>query len=108
MSEIACAIILCTYLDEVSGHKLVDVVVVQKITKAMADRDGGKVSLGPPKTKNSRRTVGLTDGAVETLREHLTRQLAEMERWVPYRPGGSCSPTRSAASSTPPTSAIAP
>jgi hypothetical protein len=73
----------------VSGHKLVDVVVVQKLTKAMADRDGGKVSLGPPRTKNSRRTVGLTDGAVEALREHLTRQLEEMERVGSlYRPGG--------------------
>jgi integrase len=52
-------------------------------------RDGGKVSVGPPKTKNSRRTVGLTDGAVEALRGHLARQLEEMERVGSlYRPGG--------------------
>jgi integrase len=36
--------------------------------------------VGTPKTRNSRRTVGLTDGAVEALRRHLTRQLEEMER----------------------------
>jgi integrase len=52
-------------------------------------RDGGKVSVGPPKTKNSRRTVRLTEGAVEALRGHLTRQLEEMERVGSlYRPGG--------------------
>ncbi len=52
-------------------------------------RDGGKVSVGPPKTKNSRRTVGLTDGAVESLRGHLARQLEGMERMGSlYRPGG--------------------
>ena len=53
-------------------------------------RNGGKVSIGPPKTKNSRRTVGgLTDGAVEALRGHLTRQLEEMETVGSlYRPGG--------------------
>jgi len=50
-------------------------------------RNGGKVSVGPPKTKNSRRTVGLTDGAIEALRGHLTRQLEEMERMGSlYRP----------------------
>jgi integrase len=42
-----------------------------------------------PGTKNSRRTVGLTDGAVETLRTHLARQLEEMEHVGSlYRPGG--------------------
>jgi integrase len=52
-------------------------------------RDGGKVSVGPPKTKNSRRTVMLTENAVEALRSHLTRQLEEMERIGSlYRPGG--------------------
>ena len=52
-------------------------------------REGGKVSVGPPKTKNSRRTVGLTNGAIEALRGHLTRQLEEMERVGSlYRPGG--------------------
>jgi integrase len=52
-------------------------------------RNGGKVSVGPPKTKNSRRTVGLTDGAVEALGEHLTQQLEEMESVGSlYRPGG--------------------
>jgi integrase len=54
-------------------------------------RNGGKVSVGPPKTQSSRRAVGglTADGAVEALREHLTRQLEEMERMGSlYRPGG--------------------
>ena len=52
-------------------------------------RAGGKVTLGPPKTKKSRRSVGLTERAVEALRAHLSRQLEEMERMGSlYRPGG--------------------
>ena len=52
-------------------------------------RTGGKVTLGPPKTKKSRRSVGLTQRAVEALRAHLSRQLEEMERMGSlYRPGG--------------------
>ena len=34
--------------------------------------------MGTPKTRNSRRTVGLTDGAVEALRRNLTRQLEDI------------------------------
>ena len=45
--------------------------------------------MGTPKTRNSRRTVGLTDGAVEALSRHLTRQLEDMERVGSlYRSGG--------------------
>ena len=52
-------------------------------------RTGGKVTLGPPKTKKSRRSVGLTERAVEALRAHLSRQLEAMERMGSlYRPGG--------------------
>jgi integrase len=52
-------------------------------------RVGGKVSLGEPKTKKSRRSVNLTPTAVETLQYHLSRQLEEMERMGSlYRPGG--------------------
>jgi len=52
-------------------------------------RVGGKVSLGEPKTKKSRRSVNLTDAAVEALRSHLSRQLEEMEQMGSlYRPGG--------------------
>jgi integrase len=52
-------------------------------------RSGGKVDMGPPKTPNSRRSVGLTSRAVGALRAHLTRQLAEMEEMGSlYRPGG--------------------
>jgi integrase len=52
-------------------------------------RSGGKVGLGPPKTNKSRRSVGLTQGAVEALQAHLSRQLHEMERMGSlYSPGG--------------------
>ena len=52
-------------------------------------RSGGKVEVGPPKTPNSRRSVGLMSRAVEALRAHLARQLAEMEEMGSlYRPGG--------------------
>jgi integrase len=52
-------------------------------------RSGGKVDIGSPKTPNSRRSVGLTSRAVEALRAHLARQLAEMEeKGTLYRPGG--------------------
>ena len=52
-------------------------------------RSGGKVDTGPPKTPNSRRSVGLTSWAVEALRAHLARQLEEM-KWMGslHRPGG--------------------
>jgi integrase len=43
-------------------------------------RSGGRVALGEPKTKGSRRTIYLTDAAVEALRSHLERQLEEIER----------------------------
>jgi integrase len=52
-------------------------------------RKGGKLSLGEPKTKKSRRSVKLTVAAMEALRSHLPRQLREMERMSSlYRPGG--------------------
>ena len=52
-------------------------------------RTGGKVSLGEPKTKKSRRSVNLTSAAVKALHAHLSRQLEEMERMGSlYRPGG--------------------
>jgi integrase len=50
---------------------------------------GGKHSLAEPKTKKSRRTVRLTSGAVAALRDHLTRQMEEMDRLGSlYAPGG--------------------
>jgi integrase len=41
--------------------------------------NGRRLALGPPKNKKSRRTVRLTERAVEALRSHLARQLAEIE-----------------------------
>jgi len=40
-------------------------------------RHGGKVALGEPKTRESRRTFRLTHKVVEALRSHRTRQLEE-------------------------------
>jgi integrase len=41
--------------------------------------NGRRLALGPPKNKKSQRTVRLTERAVEALRSHLDRQLAEIE-----------------------------
>ncbi len=43
-------------------------------------RSGGRIALGEPKTRGSRRTIHLTDAAVEALKSHLERQLEEIER----------------------------
>jgi integrase len=43
-------------------------------------RTKGRVILGEPKTKKSRRTVNLTGAASRALEEHLERQLKVMER----------------------------
>lgn len=52
-------------------------------------RVGGKVSLGEPKTKKSRRSVNLTAAAMEVLESHLSQQLEEMERIGSlYQPDG--------------------
>ena len=42
-------------------------------------RSGGRVVLGEPKTKKSRRPIHLTPQAVEALRSQLQRQLRDME-----------------------------
>jgi integrase len=42
--------------------------------------NGKHVTLGDPKTRKSRRTVGLTPQAVDALRRHLARQMADIER----------------------------
>jgi integrase len=41
--------------------------------------NGRRLALGPPKNKQSRHTVRLTERAVEFLRSHLERQLAEID-----------------------------
>jgi integrase len=43
-------------------------------------RSRGRVALGEPKTKGSRRTVHLTGAAVEALKAHLEHQLEDIER----------------------------
>jgi integrase len=42
-------------------------------------RIGGRVALGEPKTKKSRRSIRLTPRAVQALKAHLERQLREIE-----------------------------
>jgi integrase len=42
-------------------------------------RTKGRIFLGEPKTKRSRRTVRLTETATKALKEHLARQLEQME-----------------------------
>ncbi|HET7480562.1 MAG TPA: site-specific integrase, partial [Rubrobacteraceae bacterium] len=42
-------------------------------------KSGGKLLLGEPKTKKSRRTIQLTGAAVRALRGHLDRQMKEIE-----------------------------
>jgi integrase len=52
-------------------------------------RSGGRISIGEPKTKGSRRTVHLTDAAAEALKTHLEQQLEDIERLGDlYRDGG--------------------
>ncbi len=69
---------------------------VIRIRRTLA-RSRGRIALGEPKTKGSRRTVHLTGAAVEALGNHLERQLEEIERLgdlyrdvgsVPGVPGG--------------------
>jgi integrase len=50
------------------------------IRRTLTRIDNGKrVALGDPKTNRSRRTVRLTPQATEALREHLERQLTQMD-----------------------------
>jgi integrase len=42
-------------------------------------RDGGRVTIGEPKTRKSRRLIRLTSQATGVLRRHLERQLWEMQ-----------------------------
>jgi integrase len=61
---------------------------VLRLRRALV-REGGRVKLEDLKTAKSRRSVRLTSAAAETLRDHLERQLEEMERIGSlYQPGG--------------------
>ncbi len=80
-----------------------------RIRRTLTRTDNGYVALGEPKTKKSRRTVRLTQRAVEALRSHRKRQLEEKLRvGALYEDSGSSSPARAAASSTPRTSVSGP
>jgi integrase len=59
-----------------------------RVRRTLTRSDKGFV-FGEPKTKKSRRTIRLTAGAMQALRDHLSRQLEEMERAGSlYEPGG--------------------
>jgi integrase len=68
---------------ELLGLKWTDVDLENgrlSIRRALTRTDEGKyVALTEPKTKGSRRTVKLTQRAVQALRSHLERQLVEIE-----------------------------
>jgi len=52
---------------------------VIRVRRTLA-RSGGRIALGEPKTRGSRRSIHLTGAAVEALRGHLERQLEDIER----------------------------
>jgi integrase len=61
---------------------------VLRVRRTLTQVDKG-FALGEPKTKKSRRTIRLTASAVRALRDHLSRQLKEIERMDSlYQPGG--------------------
>jgi integrase len=76
---------------ELLGLKWEDVDLgrdVLRLRRALV-REGGKVVLGDLKTPKSRRSVRLTHAASDALRNHLERQLKEIERIGSlYQPGG--------------------
>jgi integrase len=67
---------------EVLGLKWEDVDLESgtlRVRRTLVTARGGPVLMAP-KTKRSRRSVRLTQGAVEALRGHLKRQLQEIDR----------------------------
>jgi integrase len=67
---------------ELLGLKWEDVYLEDAVfrVRRTLTRHKGRLLFSEPKTKRSRRTVQLTDTAVEALRAHLTRQMEEMRR----------------------------
>jgi integrase len=66
---------------ELLGLKWQDVELEAKTlqVRRTLTRHGGKIALGEPKTKRSRRSIRLTAQAMEVLKSHLNRQLREIE-----------------------------
>jgi integrase len=67
---------------ELLGLKWEDVDLedgVVRVRRTLA-RHRGRLVLGEPKTKRSRRTVQLTEAAVKALKEHLARQREQVEK----------------------------
>jgi integrase len=83
---------------EVLGLKWEDVDLESgtlRVRRTLVTARGGPVLMAP-KTKRSRRSVRLTQGAVEALRGHLKRQLQEIDRGLARCSGRTalCSPLR--------------
>jgi integrase len=53
-----------------------------QVRRTLTTAKGGPV-ISPPKTRGSRRTVKLSQRALEALRSHLARQLEEMQGGLP-------------------------
>jgi integrase len=67
---------------EILGLKWEDIDLANGVTRVRRTltRRRGRLFLGDPKTKRSRRTVRLTKSAVEALKRHLAHQMEQMER----------------------------
>src|SRR5215212_1984825 len=67
---------------ELLGLKWEDVDLGEDILRVRRTliRNKGRLLLGEPKTKRSRRTVRLTEAAVEALKRHLSQQMEQIER----------------------------
>jgi hypothetical protein len=69
-------------------------------------KSDGRLPLGEPKTRKSRRTINLTEAAVHALRQDLARQLEHMQSLGDlHQDEGSFSPAESGLQSTLPTCA---
>jgi integrase len=67
---------------EILGLKWEDIDLANGVIRVRRTltRRGGRLLLGDPKTKRSRRTVRLTEATVEALKGHLAHQMEQMER----------------------------
>jgi integrase len=67
---------------EILGLKWEDIDLANGVIRVRRTltRRGGRLLLGDPKTKRSRRTVRLTEATVEALKGHLAHQMERMER----------------------------
>ena len=58
----------------------IDLEAAKVSVRKTLTRERGHYRLGEPKTKRSRRTIKLTESAMEALQTHLSRQIEQIER----------------------------